>query len=113
MGARYSETFVEQALFKVYSRSERTVQSITNGLNVNCHTIRNLDGTENGGQNQCNDSEIKLIIELESVVKNTTAWRSTFYTSNDFLVCARVSMALLAALRSASIQFMALDTLTG
>ena len=41
MGTRYSEAFVEQALVKVYSRSNRTVQSVAEGLNVNCHTVKN------------------------------------------------------------------------
>jgi GDP-D-mannose dehydratase len=28
MGIRYSEAFIEQALFKVYSRGERAVRSV-------------------------------------------------------------------------------------
>ena len=41
MGIRYSEAFIEQALFKVYSRDKRTVQSVAEELNVNCHTVKN------------------------------------------------------------------------
>ena len=41
MGIRYSEAFIEQALFKVYSRGKRTVQSVAAELNVNCHTVKN------------------------------------------------------------------------
>lgn len=41
MGIRYSEAFIEQALFKVYSRGERTVKSVAVELNVNCHTVKN------------------------------------------------------------------------
>ena len=41
MGLRYSEAFIEQALFKVYSRGGRTVQSVADDLNVNCHTVKN------------------------------------------------------------------------
>lgn len=41
MGLRYSEVFIEQALFKVYSRGKRTVQSVAEELNVNCHTLKN------------------------------------------------------------------------
>jgi len=38
MGTRYSEVFIEQALFEVYSRGERTVKPFAEGLNVNDHT---------------------------------------------------------------------------
>ena len=41
MGLRYSEAFIEQALIKVYSRSGRTVKSVAEELNVNCHTVKN------------------------------------------------------------------------
>lgn len=41
MGLRYSEAFIEQALMKVYSRGDRTVQSVADDLNVNCHTVKN------------------------------------------------------------------------
>ena len=41
MGIRYSEAFIEQALFKVYSRGKRTVQSVAEELSVNCHTVKN------------------------------------------------------------------------
>ena len=41
MGLRYSEAFIEQALFKVYSRGERTVKSVAIDLNVNYHTVKN------------------------------------------------------------------------
>jgi|GEM_PF-5090569 len=33
METRYAEAFNEQALFKVYSRGERTVKSVAIGLN--------------------------------------------------------------------------------
>jgi len=38
---RYSEAFIEQALVKVYSRGERTVRSVADELNINCHTVKN------------------------------------------------------------------------
>jgi len=41
MVLRYSEAFIEQALVKVYSRGERTVRSVADELNINCHTIKN------------------------------------------------------------------------
>jgi len=41
VGIRYSEAFIEQALFKVYSRGKRTVKSVAEELNVNCHTVKN------------------------------------------------------------------------
>ena len=41
MGSRYSEAFIEQALCKVYSRDKRTVKSVAEELNVNCHTVKN------------------------------------------------------------------------
>ena len=41
MGKRYSEAFIEQALFKVYSRGERTVKSVAVELNINHHTLKN------------------------------------------------------------------------
>jgi hypothetical protein len=34
MGSRYSQAFIEQALIKVYSRGDRTVQSVAEELNV-------------------------------------------------------------------------------
>ncbi len=39
MVIRYSEAFIEQALFKVYSRGKRSVKSVAEELNVNCHTV--------------------------------------------------------------------------
>lgn len=41
MGTRYTEVFIEQALYKVYSRGERTVKSVAEELNVNNHTVKN------------------------------------------------------------------------
>ena len=41
MEKRNSEAFIEQALIKVYSRGERTIQSVAEELNVNCHTVKN------------------------------------------------------------------------
>ncbi len=41
MGIRYTEAFIEQALYKVYSRGERTVKSVAEELNVNGHTAKN------------------------------------------------------------------------
>lgn len=41
MGSRYSEAFIEQALIKVYSRGDRTVQSVAEELNVNYQTVKN------------------------------------------------------------------------
>jgi len=41
VGIRYSEAFIEQALFKVYSRGKRTVKSVAEELHVNCHTVKN------------------------------------------------------------------------
>jgi len=41
MAIRYTEGFIEQALFKVYSRGTRTVKSVAEELDVNCHTVKN------------------------------------------------------------------------
>ena len=41
MGILYSEAFIEQTLFKVYSRGERTVKSVAEELNINFHTVKN------------------------------------------------------------------------
>ena len=41
MKSRYSEAFIEQALIKVYSRGDRTIQSVAEELNVNCYTVKN------------------------------------------------------------------------
>lgn len=41
MAIRYSEAFIEQALFKVYSRADRTVKSVAEELNVNYQTVKN------------------------------------------------------------------------
>jgi len=41
MVLRYSEAFIEQALIKVYSRGDRTVRSVADELNINCHTVKN------------------------------------------------------------------------
>ncbi|MDX8380163.1 MAG: transposase [Gallionella sp.] len=38
---RYSDALIEQALFKVYSRGERTVTSVAEELNVNYQTVKN------------------------------------------------------------------------
>jgi hypothetical protein len=40
MGIRYTEAFIEQALFKVYSRGERTVKSVAVELNINHYTLK-------------------------------------------------------------------------
>ena len=40
MKASYSEAFIEQALIKVYTRGTRTLQSVTEELNLNYHTVR-------------------------------------------------------------------------
>lgn len=37
----YSAAFMEQALIKVYSRGERTVNSVAVELNINPHTLKN------------------------------------------------------------------------
>jgi len=41
MGVRYSEAFIDQALFTVYSLGKRSVKSVAVELNVNCHTVKN------------------------------------------------------------------------
>ena len=41
MKSRYSEAFIEQALIKVYSRGDSTIQSVAEELNINCHTVKN------------------------------------------------------------------------
>lgn len=41
MKARYSAAFIEQAMFKILTRGERTIQSIADELNVNLYTIKN------------------------------------------------------------------------
>lgn len=41
MKARYTEAFREQALAKVYSRREQTIQVIASDLNMSYHTLKN------------------------------------------------------------------------
>lgn len=41
MKKNYSDAFVEQAIVKLLSRGERTVQSVAQELNVNYHTAKN------------------------------------------------------------------------
>jgi hypothetical protein len=41
MAARHSQAFVEQALVKVFSRGDRSVQSVADDINVNYHTLKN------------------------------------------------------------------------
>jgi transposase-like protein len=41
MSKVYSDAFIEQALVKVYSRGERSVQDIADDLNVNYYTVKN------------------------------------------------------------------------
>ena len=38
---QYSEDYKEQALFKVYNRGDRTIQSIAEELNINLFTLKN------------------------------------------------------------------------
>lgn len=40
MKAIYSEGFVEQALVKLYSRGDRTIESVAAELHINCHTLK-------------------------------------------------------------------------
>ena len=41
MVMRHTEGFIEQALSKVYSRGDRTIKSVADELNINCHTVKN------------------------------------------------------------------------
>jgi len=41
MSKVYSDAFIEQALVKVYSRGKRTVQDVSDDLNVNFYTVKN------------------------------------------------------------------------
>lgn len=41
MKSKYSESFIEQALVKVFSRGDRTVRSVAEDLNVNFFTLKN------------------------------------------------------------------------
>jgi transposase-like protein len=41
MKSTYSEAFIEQALVKLLSRGDRTIQSVADDLNVNYHTLKN------------------------------------------------------------------------
>ncbi len=41
MKTKYTEAFIEQALTKIYSRGDRSVQSVADDLNVKYHTIKN------------------------------------------------------------------------
>lgn len=41
MKLTYSAAFIEQALVKVYSRGNRTIQSVAEELNINPYTIKN------------------------------------------------------------------------
>ena len=41
MNSIYTEAFVEQALVKLFSRGERSIQSVADELNVSYHTLKN------------------------------------------------------------------------
>lgn len=41
MGQAYSQGFIEQALVKVFSRGDRSVQVVADEINVSYHTLRN------------------------------------------------------------------------
>ena len=41
MKTTYSESFIEQALVKVYARGGRTIRSVSEDLNVNHFTLKN------------------------------------------------------------------------
>ena len=41
MKTTYSEAFIEQALVKLFSRGDRTIQMVAEDLNVNYHTLKN------------------------------------------------------------------------
>ena len=41
MRKQYSDAFIEQALIKVYSRGERTIESVANEVNVGYQTLKN------------------------------------------------------------------------
>ena len=41
MKSTYTEAFVEQALVKLFSRGDRSIQSVADDLNVNHHTLKN------------------------------------------------------------------------
>jgi len=41
MKSTYSAAFIEQALVKVYSRGNRTIQSVAEELNINHYTVKN------------------------------------------------------------------------
>ncbi len=41
MSKLYSDAFIEQALVKVYSRGKRSVQDVSEELNVNFYTVKN------------------------------------------------------------------------
>jgi len=41
MKLTYSSAFIEQALVKVYSRGNRTIQSVAEELNINHYTVKN------------------------------------------------------------------------
>jgi hypothetical protein len=40
VGLHYSEAFIEQVLFKVYSRGKRSVQYVADELNINSNKIQ-------------------------------------------------------------------------
>ena len=41
MRKQYSDAFIEQALIKVYSRGDRTIESVANEVNVGYQTLKN------------------------------------------------------------------------
>ena len=41
MKTKYSEAFIEQALVKLLTRGDRTIQMVAGDLNVNYHTLKN------------------------------------------------------------------------
>jgi transposase-like protein len=57
MKTNYSDAFVEQAIVKLLSRGERTIESVAQELNINYHTARNW--VKKGMANKAGNSQAK------------------------------------------------------
>ena len=66
MKSTYTEAFVEQALVKIFSRGDRSIQSVADELHVNYHTLKNWMKRKAQGNRS----------ELENKEKRPQDWRA-------------------------------------
>jgi transposase-like protein len=105
MKAVYSKAFIDQALVKVFSRGDRTVQSVADDLNMKYHTLKNwmrrgsvsksngLAGKEKRPQDWSAEEQLLALQETHSLsgdalaawcrehgvfAHNLTSWKTAF-----------------------------------